>query len=113
MKQTPATKLECIPEPENHETLEVLGDGYQIRKDVAAGSFAFLTNQGDEIAAIDYICPCGCGAHGCLPIKQDVTNGAWWRWNGDTENPTLEPSILRKAGCRWHGYLRNGVWEEC
>lgn len=113
MKKVIATKLERIPEPEDFESVEVLGDGYQIRKDVPAGSFTFLNDTSGQIAAIDYICPCGCGAHGCLPIKQDVTSGAWWRWNGDQEKPTLEPSILRKAGCRWHGYLRAGIWEEC
>lgn len=36
-----------------------------------------------------------------------------WVWDEDTENPTLEPSILsdkNKGGCGWHGYLRKGIW---
>lgn len=112
MRICKATKVERIPEPEDETALEVLGDGYQIRKDVPAGTFAFLTNLSGEIAAIDYICPCGCGAHGCLPIKEGY-GGDSWCWDGNEETPTLTPSIQRKAGCRWHGYLTNGEFREC
>lgn len=113
MSEVNAIRVEQIPEPQDPTTDEVLPDGYQIRKDVPAGTFAFLTNQSGEIAAIDYICPCGCGAHGCLTIRKKGGDSPSWLWDGNEETPTLEPSIQRKAGCRWHGYLTKGVWRTC
>lgn len=108
-----ATIVQSLPWPDDETAQTVLEDGYTIRKDLAAGTMAFLKNQSEEIAAIDYICPCGCGAHGCLPIKKGVKEPQSWLWDGNMEAPTLEPSILRKAGCKWHGYLRNGIFETC
>src|SRR4051812_28849064 len=51
-------------------------------------------------------CP-GCGdAH-------RITN--LWSFNGDTERPTFEPSILSEGGPpgtpRCHSFLREGVWQ--
>lgn len=34
-----------------------------------------------------------------------------WFWNGDTEKPTLTPSI--HAPGQWHGYLTNGELKSC
>lgn len=56
-------------------------------------------------------CPCGCGRDGYLPIRPPDDHGPSWEWNGDRQRPTLKPSIQQVGGCRWHGYLRNGVWE--
>lgn len=44
-----------------------------------------------------------------------------WTRTGDDSHMTLTPSIgihhqgadNGKPGCHWHGYLRNGVFEEC
>ena len=33
-----------------------------------------------------------------------------WGWNGDVDNPTLEPSI---GAPEWHGYLRSGKLQSC
>lgn len=31
-------------------------------------------------------------------------------WNGDTEKPTITPSIgCESRGCTWHGHITNGV----
>jgi hypothetical protein len=34
-----------------------------------------------------------------------------WGWDGDTEKPTLEPSILTPG--TWHGYLKAGRLVSC
>lgn len=36
-----------------------------------------------------------------------------WQWDGNTDEPTLSPSINCSGGCGWHGHLRKGVFEEC
>lgn len=73
-----------------------------------AGSFAF---EADE-KGLFYICPCGCGREGFLPFRGKAEPARpSWIWDGNREEPTLEPSVLRTEGCRWHGYLRGGVWE--
>lgn len=65
---------------------------------------------------IVYVCPCGCGEINVLPIHAApdafVPKGvAGWTWDGNEAAPTLHPSIRRMNGCRWHGYLKAGVWE--
>lgn len=53
-----------------------------------------------------------------LPVALgDSPDKYTWGWNGDKENPTLEPSISTKSGDDldkelWHGYLRNGVFTD-
>lgn len=61
-----------------------------------------------KIAGFEFICPCGCGKQGWLGFDNSVKSA--WEWNGDEEKPTLHPSVLQRSGCRWHGYLRDGVW---
>lgn len=75
------------------------------RPDLAPGAWCFKKDMNDNLAAIDFVCPCGCGQLSTIPIKDD--------WNGDLERPTLIPSILRKSGCGWHGFLTNGIFMEC
>lgn len=36
-----------------------------------------------------------------------------WKWDGNVEAPTLEPSINCTGGCGWHGYLQQGEFREC
>jgi len=52
-----------------------------------------------------------------LPIQNEKNPkeiiGTHWNWNGNKENPTLNPSILhwgngRDQPATWHGYLRDG-----
>ena len=86
---------------------------------VPAGSVAFARqssygNPSIEWDVMWYTCPCGCGAHGCLPVgngfKPDrgVIGQATWQWDGNREAPTLSPSINHVG--HWHGYLRSGMW---
>jgi len=104
------TKVDFIPDQEDAERLP---DGYRIRKDLKPGTFAFLDNQNGERAAIEYVCPCGCGALGALTIRKEGGDSPSWLWCGNEEDPTLTPSILRTAGCKWHGYLTRGCFIDC
>jgi hypothetical protein len=63
-------------------------------------------------AWIQYNCPCGCGVVGQLPLVPEgkKQSNHDWVWDGNVTHPTLSPSILRTIGCRFHGWLRNGVW---
>lgn len=84
---------------------------------VNPGDFVFTHNQHGEIIGMIEMCPCGCGATGGInfdvPDGRGVQNSPKWKWNGSKDKPTLTPSILRTAGCRWHGYLTNGVFISC
>lgn len=78
------------------------------------GDFLFTHNQDGEIVGMIEMCPCGCGA--TCGINFDVPKGRpspKWTWNGSKDKPTLTPSILRTAGCRWHGFLTDGVFRSC
>jgi len=61
-------------------------------------------------------CPCGCGALGHLPFDS-YTRPSYvtetWTWDGNETEPTLSPSIQRTSACRWHGFLKKGLFEEC
>lgn len=60
----------------------------------------------DADGKILFQCPgCGC-LHGVV-----VDGPASWSWNGDTEKPTISPSILARGKYRCHSFLKDGVWE--
>lgn len=56
-----------------------------------------------------FVCPCGCGALSAVHVSP-IDKHPVWSWDGNREKPTLNPSILRTAGCKWHGWLRAGVF---
>lgn len=45
-----------------------------------------------------------------IPIKPDpdIPGKPVWRWDGNREAPTLEPSILHHSKPEWHGWMRAG-----
>lgn len=72
---------------------------------------------GRGIARIAYACPktgepCGMIRIG-YPDKPATSPS--WRWDGNVEAPTLDPSINCNggAGCGWHGYLVAGEFRGC
>lgn len=70
----------------------------------------------DETCGLVFICPCGCGSFGGVTFNVPAAEGLHgprWEWDGNTEAPTLTPSILRKDECRWHGYLTAGEFRSC
>jgi len=50
-----------------------------------------------------------------LPITLgEKTQSPQWTWNGDTEKPTLRPSILSRSGRHvCHSFVTNGIAEFC
>lgn len=66
---------------------------------------------------ISFDCPCGCGERAYVGFKNPTDGGPayepdrpkWERDGEDFETLTLRPSILRKGGCAWHGFLTGGV----
>lgn len=63
-----------------------------------------------------FVCPCGCGGVSSVPLRLKDSPEAKakdrevWDWDGDRDKPTLSPSLQKTEGCRWHGYLKKGVW---
>lgn len=64
------------------------------------------------VGGLAFVCPCGCGREGYLPVETD-SHGPRWDWDGNCEQPTLTPSVLFRGGCEWHGYLTKGEWRSC
>ena len=70
---------------------------------------------------INHCCPCGCGAWGWIAFKEYSEEFGfptyWERTSDDWAHLTLTPSIgflrLKTGGYHWHGYLREGRFEEC
>ena len=66
---------------------------------------------------VSFDCPCNkCGQRAFLGFSNPEDGegpvngiGPHWEHTGTTfEDLTLRPSILRKSGCNWHGFLTNG-----
>ncbi len=95
----------------------------------------WLSNGGEEITKLDgspipfrdrvgvaFSCPCGACGKDCYILFQNPPDGGpccdatqrHWQRSGDTfETLSLTPSILRKDGCCWHGYITNGEAITC
>lgn len=85
------------------------------RKDLPPGTARFLKDQDEKPdQALMFVCPCGCGNVSSIRITTGPkdTQGEW-QWNGNTEKPTLTPSIQKLTDCRWHGYLTDGIFRSC
>lgn len=82
------------------------------------GSYNFTTGYSDPDddppRGMTFCCPCGCGELGHLYFRGRLPAGEpprpSWEWDGNRSHPTLEPSIQRNSGCRWHGFLVRGYW---
>lgn len=78
------------------------------------GVYTFTHEMG--VKRIFVKCPCGCGSHMHLPVyfsKDPKPEKSAWEWDGNTDSPTLKPSIRDLSGCKFHGFLTNGYWEFC
>lgn len=69
--------------------------------------------EGDVVQAVDFLCPCGCGAECYTPIvgpeRPRKSNRPIWDY---APGPTLSPSIRFTGGCKAHFNITNGktVW---
>lgn len=84
-------------------------DGRLMRPDLQPGSAQWSLGLDGRIAALMFVCPCGCGGVGSVAVREGYGD-KHWQWNGDEARPTLTPSILKTSPCRWHGYLTDGVF---
>lgn len=85
------------------------------------GAYRFIyedEDDGGEPIGIYHGCPCGCGVLGTIFFKEKgwADPGHGWSVEGDWPNVTLSPSIginMQPGGeYHWHGWLRNGIFEE-
>jgi hypothetical protein len=82
-----------------------------------AGHVEFWSEGESLRAGLNFGCPCGCGATGAITF--DRGDGRGWTVTGEWPKASLQPSIgfwsdaKRGDGYHWHGYLREGVFEEC
>ena len=79
------------------------------------GEYRWLSDtHGEAHAALQFMCPCGCGSLGSIRVTRDQAYSGedhLWIWNLNPERPTLAPSIRRTAGCGFHGLLTGGDWK--
>lgn len=114
--------------PGKRDAIAALYVGDDFVSAAPAGAFRWTGLYGVEAEGpfgMNFKCPCGCGAvHGVgFDNRPAVWPGPRWKWNGDKEKPTLDPSLgLGKSrddqtkgpdGYHWHGYLKAGIFEEC
>lgn len=54
---------------------------------------------------------CGRGymGHCPTPLWRGEPSGIMWQWDGNTEKPTIRPSINCQGGCYRHFTVTNGV----
>ncbi len=64
----------------------------------------------NEFKRLLFKCP-GCGEVASIPISMEGS-GKDWKWDGNKESPTLNPSIHSVGCCGWHGWLRGGIFSE-
>jgi hypothetical protein len=87
----------------------------------AAGAIRIVRHPDrDLIVGFEHACPCGCGKLSFIRLNAE----GWapgtvptWQRTGDDLHMTLTPSIgikpLVNGQYHWHGYLREGIFEEC
>lgn len=111
--------------PKNAVAFEVQEGTPEAHKPGAYYFFSYKhPNTKQNYAGVVHACPCGCGGQTLLWFRGKGPEGRdQWDVTGEWPLVTLSPSIGVKydgAGngpmtspYHWHGYLRNGVFEEC
>lgn len=87
------------PKPGDYQFLDEFGKATEIPRAVVAMRFYCLKNSSDY-----------CGQ---IRIRREgfPSDTPSWAWDGNLDAPTLTPSI-NCLDC-WHGWLKNGNFEEC
>lgn len=71
-----------------------------------------VVRSGDFVKWACFRCPCGCGEKISLSLSQDRRPS--WRVAADwLGRPTVSPSILQRAGCHSHFWIRAGRIDWC
>lgn len=87
-------------------------DGGRKVADSKPGEACWMKNLEGKPSVLAFSCPCGCQEIVHVPLAINH-GGQGWEWNGSEDKPTTRPSILRTTGCRWHGYLTDGIFTSC
>ena len=70
-----------------------------------------------ERVGVSVECPCGCDSRLYVPFANPPDDGPplkGWQRTGETfEVLTLSPSIFRRSGCGWHGFITAGMIHPC
>ena len=85
------------------------------------GAICFTRHPDGGIVGFSHVCPCGCGKWSFIRLNPELwepgSRTPMWQRTGDDLHMTLTPSIgihpQTNGVWHWHGYLRNGVFEEC
>jgi hypothetical protein len=89
------------------------------------GAIQFVTRamagaEPGPVVGLNHACPCGCGKKSFVRLNPEYWEAGtkpMWTREGDDLHMTLAPSIgikpLENGKYHWHGFLRNGVFEEC
>lgn len=105
----PPVPLSLTANPLNFEDESSWEEEGIFRRDLKPGSASWS----EGYKAINFTCPCGCGVVHCIPVEEGIKKTGAWLWDGNVQNPTLDPSMRRNRGCQWHGYLTKGMLETC
>ena len=84
------------------------------------GAIQIITHpDSDLVVGFNHACPCGCGTWSFIRLNAEGWEPGTvpiWERVGDDLHMTLTPSIgIRpkdEGGYHWHGFLRNGIFEE-
>ncbi len=96
-------------------TLEPFGDDFNYESYAEPGRSE--VKYPDETGCmLQFACP-GCGKFGQINVCWGPKLPHCWKHvSGDRTDPTtwtLDPSIFCVGCCKWHGYLKAGVYKSC
>lgn len=92
------------------------GNGFAVNETLAPGTAQWLWNWDDtQVRGLMFMCPCNCKVIRSVNVIQaGLAKGppppGTWAWDGNMNQPTLQPSIQVTSGCKWHGHLTAGEW---
>ena len=101
------SKRNAIARPaENHEELR------------QPGAYRLWSHDFDSPSGANVGCPCGCGRIYGFRWRASDPRLVVWSVTGEWPNVTVSPSlnfmdVTDPTKSHWHGFLRNGVFEEC
>jgi hypothetical protein len=74
-----------------------------------AGAYRFY-GKGGQRDGVTFGCPCGCGACFGMSFQGWTVTG---EWPAVSATPSLGCRTVDEGGFHWHGFLRDGIFEEC
>lgn len=89
--------------------------GYEVTDDPVGAMRAYEEEGGRGWCRFTWSCPKTGNPCGGIMIghPDKPARSPSWRWDGNVEEPTLEPSVNCTGGCGWHGFVQQGEFREC